>query len=274
MKIRGFILIGFLLASTLRAQATRPVQSPLLNRIGIDQKLGAQVPGNLVFTDETGKTVHFSDYLGKKPVILSLVYYNCPMLCTMSLNDLTHAMGAMPLNPGDDFEIVTVSFDPREGPDLAMAKKKQYVHEYKKPKAAQAWHFLCGDETNIRKLTDTVGFRYAWDDKYGQYAHAAGFVVLTPKGTVSRYFYGVDYSSKDMRLALTEASQGTIGHPVDAFLLYCFHYDPSTGRYSLAILRLLKVAGAITVLGLGAFLFVNFRRDARASRLTSDPSDE
>jgi protein SCO1 len=268
VKSRSFILLILLFAGTIRAQATQP---SLLSRIGIDQKLGAQVPADLTFTDENGKTVHLGDYLGKRPVILSLVYYQCPMLCTMSLNDLTRAMGAMPLNPGEDFEIVTVSFDPREGPDLALAKKKRYVHEYKKPMAGEAWHFLSGDETNIQKLTEAVGFRYAWDDKYNQYAHAAGFVVLTPSGTVSRYFYGVDYSSKDMRLALTEASEGKVSHPVEQFLLYCYHYDPSTGKYSLAILRLLKVMAAITALSLGAFLFVNFRRDLRVSRRASEP---
>ncbi len=267
MKIRVFIPMVLLFASLLRAQTTQP---SLLSRIGIDQKLGAQVPTDLVFTDENGKTVHLSDYLGKRPVILSLVYYQCPMLCTMSLNDLTRAMGAMPLNPGEDFEIVTVSFDPREGPDLALAKKKRYVHEYKKPGAAAAWHFLSGDEPNIQKLTEAVGFRYAWDEKYNQYAHAAGFVVLTPAGKVSRYFYGVDYSSKDMRLALAEASEGKVSHPVEQILLYCYHYDPSTGKYSLAILRLLKVAAAITAISVGAFLFVNFRRDLRVPRPASE----
>jgi protein SCO1/2 len=245
--------------------AGAPRQS-IINDIGIDQKLGAQVPTDLRFTDENGKTVQLSDYLGKRPVILSLVYYQCPMLCTMSLNDLTRAMGAMPLNPGEDFEIVTVSFDPREGPDLALAKKRRYVHEYHKPKAGEAWHFLSGDEANIAKLTSSVGFRYAWDAKFNQYAHAAGFVVLTPSGKVARYFYGVDYSSKDMRLALTEASEGKISHPVEQILLYCFHYDPSTGRYSIAILRLLAVCAAITAVGLGSYMFMNFRRDLRAAR--------
>ncbi len=221
------------------------------------------------------KTVHLSDYLGKRPVILSLVYYQCPMLCTMSLNDLTRAMGAMPLNPGQDFEIVTVSFDPREGPDLALAKKKRYVHEYKKPGAAAAWHFLSGDEANIQKLTEAVGFRYAWDAKYNQYAHAAGFVVLTPSGKVSRYFYGVDYSSKDMRLARAEASEGKVSHPVES-TFFCtagfHHYDPSTGKYSSCDLTPAESRGRHH--GdpqWGAFLFVNFRRDLRVSRSTPEP---
>lgn len=281
--IRSSLIIGLTLAVAAFAQtppggqpgwdAAAPKLSPspdkpnqsLLNDIGIDQKLGAQVSPDLQFTDETGKTVHLSDYLGKRPVILSLVYYQCPMLCTMSLNDLTRAMGAMPLNPGEDFEIVTVSFDPREGPDLAKAKKNRYVHEYKKPKAGESWHFLTGDEPNIAAITKAVGFRYAWDEKFGQYAHAAGFVVLTPSGKVARYFYGVDYSSKDMRLAITEASENKISRPVEAIILYCYHYDPSTGRYSLSILRLMKILASITALGLGTYMFVNFRRDWRTS---------
>lgn len=258
-----FFILALALAGMLHAQATRPA---ILNDIGIDQKLGVQVPADLIFADETGKTVRLGDYFGKRPIILSLVYFECPMLCTMSLNDLTRAMGAMPLNPGDDFEIITISFDPREMTKLAAAKKKRYVHEYKKPKAGEAWHFLTGDEANIKKLTEVVGFRYAWDDKFDQYAHAAGFIVLTPQGVTSRYFYGVDYSSKDMRLALVEASNGTIGRPVEQILLYCFHYDPATGKYSLAILRLLKVAGTLTAAALGAFIVTNLLRDRRAAR--------
>ena len=262
MTLRACIF-ALLIASFAHAQTP---ESGILRDVGIDQKLGVQVPRDLAFTDEAGKTVRLGDYFGKRPIILSLVYYECPMLCTMSLNDLTRAMGAMPLNPGDDFEIVTVSFDSRESPQLAAAKKKRYVHEYKKPKAGQAWHFLVGDDENIKKLTETVGFRYAWDEKFEQYAHAAGFIVLTPDGVVSRYFYGVDYSSKDMRLALVEASDGRIGRAVEQILLYCFHYDPSTGRYSLAILRLLKVAGIATFAALASFVGINLWRERRNSR--------
>ena len=269
MKYICITLLAFL---TTVARAQAPAQG-LLNDIGIDQKLGAGVSPELTFTDDTGKTVHLGDYLGKRPVVLSLVYYQCPMLCTMSLNDLTRTMGAMPLNPGKDFDIVTISFDPREGPDLAAAKKKRYVHEYHKPKAGEAWHFLVGDETNIKKLTDAVGFRYAWDAKFNQYAHAAGFMVLTPSGKVARYFYGVDYSSKDLRLALAEAGEGKVMRPVEQILLYCYHYDPSTGKYSLAILNLLKVLAAATALSLGSYLFVNFRREWRGSHEMKDGSD-
>ena len=173
-----------------------------------------------------------------------------------------------------DFEIVTVSFDPREGPDLAAAKKKRYVHEYRKPKAAEAWHFLVGDEANIRALTEVVGFRYAWDEKYQQYAHAAGLIVLTPQGRVSRYFYGVDYSSKDLRLALVEASEGKIGRPVEQMLLYCFTYDPASGKYSLAILRLIRAGGVLTLLLLGSFVAIHLWRDARARRAAAAVATE
>ena len=256
------VLLALLLVTPLlSAQSTKPI---ILNDIGIDQKLGEQVPADLTFTDETGKTVRLGDYFtGEKPVVLTLVYYNCPMLCTMSLNDQTRAMGAMPLNPGDDFVIVTVSFDPREDPDLAAAKKKRYVHEFKKPKAGQAWHFLVGDEANIRRLTEAVGFRYAWDEKFQQYAHAAGLMVLTPQGKLSRYFYGVDYSSKDLRLALVEASEGKIGSPVEQMLLYCFTYDPATGKYSVAVLRLIRAGGIATVVLLGGFVALHLWRDSR-----------
>jgi protein SCO1/2 len=256
------------LAATLaHAQTSQPA---ILNDVGIDQKLGVQVPAELTFVDDHGQTVRLGDYFGQRPIILSLVYYECPMLCTMSLNDLTRSMGAMPLNPGDDFEIVTISFDPREKTPLAAAKKKHYVHQYKKPKAAQAWHYLTGDEDNIRRLTQTVGFRYAWDPKFNQWAHAAGFIVLTPQGKTARYFYGVDYSSKDMRLALVEASEGKISSPVEKILLYCFHYDPSTGKYSLAILRLLRLAGMVTVAAIASFIVINLRREKRAP--APDPS--
>ena len=255
------VLLALLMASTVSAQATKPV---LLNDVGIDQKLGAQIPADLTFTDETGKIVRLSDYFtGQRPIVLSLVYYNCPMLCTMSLNDQTRAMQAMPLNPSTDFEIVTISFDAREGTDLAAAKKKRYIHEYHKPGASAGWHFLTGNEENIRKLTETVGFRYAWDAKYNQYAHAAGLMVLTPSGKISKYFYGVDYSSKDLRLALVEASEGKIGSPVEQMILYCFTYDPATGKYSLAILRLMRVFAVITAVGLATYMIIHFRRDAR-----------
>src|SRR5947207_12043157 len=229
MKLRiVYILVLIYLAPTIaRGQAT--TRPSVLNDVGIDQKLDAQIDPQITFRDETGATIHFGDYFGHRPIVLALVYYKCPMLCTMVLNDLTHTLTAMRGNMGQDFDVITVSFDPRETPELAAAKKKQYVKTYHRAGADIGWHFLTGDENSIKQLTDTVGFRYVWDEKGQQFAHASGVIVLTPQGRVSRYFYGIDYSAKDLRLSLAEASDGKISTPVDAILLYCFHYDPATG---------------------------------------------
>ena len=245
--------------------ATRPA---ILTDVGIDQKLGAQVPLDLVFRDHTGKEVKLGDYFGKshRPVILTLVYYKCPMLCTMVLNDVVRTMnGLSTLTAGKDYDVLSVSFDPKETPALAAAKRAQYLHEYGSRGALGGWNFLVGPPDSIKKLTDAVGFRYAWDPKFQQYAHASGLMILTPDGRVSRYFYGLDYSVFDVRLSLVEAASEKIGTPVEQVLLYCFHYDPATGRYSLAITNLLKVAAALTLAILGGFLFVNFRRERRLS---------
>jgi protein SCO1/2 len=182
------------------------------------------------------------------------------MLCTMVLNDLNKVMGAMPLSLGEQYDIVTVSFDPTETSDMAAKKKAAYVHTYGRPHAAEGWHFLTGDQDSIKKLTDTVGFRYAWDPKFQQYAHASGIMVLTPQGKVSRYFYGVEYSAEDLRLSLDEAAGGKISSPVEQILLYCFRYDPSTGKYSLAIVRMLQLGAILTIGSMGAFWFFMFRR--------------
>ncbi len=241
----------------------QPANPPILNDVGIDQKLDAQVPGDLTFTDENGATVQLSQYYGKRPMVLTLVYYKCPMLCTMVLNDLNKVMGAMPMNVGEQFDVVTVSFDPSEGPDLAAKKKHQYVHSYGRPHAQEGWHFLTGDEANIKKLTSTVGFRYAWDEKWKQYAHASGIIVLTPDGKVSRYFYGVEYSAQDLRLALAEANQGKISMPAEQILLYCFHYDPTTGKYSLIVTRFVQLGAILTMGALGTFWLVMYRQSKR-----------
>jgi protein SCO1 len=251
----GALCIAF--GACARAQTTNPT---ILNGVGIEQKLDAQVPGDLKFTDENGATVQLSQYYGKRPIVLTLVYYKCPMLCTMVLNDLNRVLGAMQMNVGEQFDIVTVSFDPTEGPELAAKKKKQYVHSYGRPHAEEGWHFLTGDEDSIKKLTDTVGFHYAWDPKWKQYAHASGIMVLTPEGKVSKYFYGVEYSARDLRLALTEAGGGKIGSPSDVILLYCFHYDPATGKYSLIVTRFVQLAALLTMGALGTFWFVMYRQ--------------
>jgi len=236
---------------------------PALKDVGIDQRLNAQAPLGLEFKDETGNKVQLRQYFGRKPVVLSLVYYECPMLCTMVLNGMLRSFRAMKLDVGRDFEVVTVSFDPGDTPELAAAKKQGYIERYERQDAAGGWHFLTGEETAIRELTRAVGFRYKYDAASGQFVHASAIMVLTPDGRLSRYLYVIDYAPLDLRLALVESSAGRIGSPVDAILLYCFHYDPSTGKYSLLIMNLIRAAGTATVAVLGAFLLVMFRRDRR-----------
>lgn len=252
-------------AGALMGQSAPPPNHKpmILNGVGIDQKLNVQVPPDLLFTDDTGHDVHLGDYFGKKPVILALVYYDCPMLCTMVLNDMSRAMNAMKMSCGDQFEIITVSFNPRETYHLAAQKKAQYLRTYQRPTAAQGWHFLTGTEPMIERLTSTVGFHYVWDQKFKQYAHASGLIILTPEGKTSRYFYGIDYAPSDLELALADASGGKSVPVADKVLLYCFHYDPTTGRYSLMVFRLVQVFGALTVLALIGYMTLNFVRDRR-----------
>jgi protein SCO1/2 len=261
MTLLFALALVFLAILPARAQNGRPA---LLRNVGIDQKLNQSIPLDIAFRDETGKTVQLREYFGKKPVILSLVYYNCPMLCTMVLNGLLRSMRAMSLNAGEHFNVVTVSFDPRDTPATAAAKKQTYIERYRRPGTSGGWHFLTGDEASIHRLTQAVGFRYAYDPKTGQYAHASGIMVLTPQGKLARYFYGVEYSTRDIRLALVEASAGKIGSPTDQVLLFCFHYDPTTGKYGLVITRVLQAAGVATVLGLVLLMLLLFRRDRRA----------
>ena len=237
----------------------------LLTEIGLDQKLNAQVPLELPFKDEDGRDVRLGDYFGKRPVILTLVYYECPMLCTQVLNGLTSALGVLKFSVGQEFDIVTVSFDPKETPELASAKKAAYIQRYKRAGAENGWHFLTGGEKSIAALTKAVGFRYAYNAGIDQYAHVSGIMVLTPGGKLSRYFYGIEYGPRDVRLALIEAADQRIGTPVDQLLLYCFHYDPKSARYSFAIMRLIRAAGLTTVLALAAGVFVLRRREREST---------
>jgi protein SCO1/2 len=241
---------------------------PLLQNVGIDQKLNAQLPLDLTFRDETGRTMPLRAYFGQRPVILTLVYYECPMLCTQVLNGLVSALLPLKFNLGRDFDIVTVSFNPREAPALAASKKHIYVRRYGRPGADQGWHFLTGDERNIAALAAAAGFRYAWDPQIQQYAHASSIMLLTPDGRIAQYYYGIEYAPKDLRLGLVEASQGKIGNVVDQVLLYCYHYDPKTGKYGAVAMNLLRLAGLLTMLVLGSFMFVMFRRDHRAGHPT------
>jgi len=229
--------------------------------VGIDQKLGQQVPLGLAFRDENGKTAQLSQYFGQKPVILSLVYFNCPMLCTQVLNGQEAAMKGLPMEVGNQFEAVTVSIDPSDRPVLASVKKQMYAGMYGRPGAAEGWRFLTGDEAQIKQLANAVGFHYAYDPDSKQFAHASVIMVLTPDGKVSKYFYGIQYSPRDLRLGLVEASARKIGTPVDSILLFCYHYDPNTGKYGLLISRLIQAGGALTVLVIGISMLVLFRRE-------------
>lgn len=258
------LLSSLLLLASAHAQGLNASNQPeILKKIGIDQRLGEQAPLDLEFYDEAGNPVRLQQYFGEKPVILALVYYNCPMLCNLVLNGLTKNLKPLSFNAGEEFDIISVSFDPRETPALAAEKKKNYIKDYDRASAASGWHFLTGDSANIAQLAEAVGFRYQFDPVTQQFAHAGGIMVLTPQGKLARYFYGVDYPSRDLRLSLVEASENKIGSPVDQLLLYCYHYDPMTGKYGLVIMNVLRLAGIATVLVLAAFVIVMIRRDRK-----------
>jgi len=239
---------------------------PALRDVRLEQKLEQQLPLDLVFRDESGQEVKLGQYFGQKPVVLALVYYDCPMLCTQVLNGMVTSFRVLPFQMGKEFEVVTVSFDPRETSALATKKKKVYVNYLPakmQPAAANGWHFLTGDQANIAKLTDAVGFRYHYDEATKQFAHASGIMVTTPQGKLSRYFYGVEYAPRDLRLGLIESSANKIGSPVDQLLLYCYHYDPATGTYGAAVMKIMRIAGVVTVLGIVAMLFALRRRNPK-----------
>jgi protein SCO1/2 len=249
-----------------QAQLQGPVQDigvrpELLKEVGVDQKLNESIPLNLMFRDEHGHPVRLGEYFGQKPVIISLVYYNCPMLCTQVLNGLESSLKLLPMDIGKQFDVVTVSIDPTERPVLAEAKQALYTGIYGRPGAAAGWHFLTGDEPQIRQLASALGFRYAYDPGSKQFAHASAIMVLTPEGKISRYFYGIQYASRDMRLGLVEASEGKIGTPVDQVLLFCYHYDPSTGKYGFLISRVIQAAGLLTVLSIGILVLILYRNE-------------
>ena len=241
-------------------------KSSILNSVGIAQHLNQQIPLNLPFTDDAGKQVQLASYFGQKPAILALVYYQCPMLCSEELNGLTGALQMVDEVPGRDFNIIVISIDPSEGQDLAAAKKRSYVKRYGHPETANGWHFMTGTQPNIDALTKAVGFGYAKipgpDGKLNQFAHASSIQIVTPSGKLAQYYMGVEYSPKDLRLGLVEASINHIGSPVDNILTYCYHYDPGTNKHSLIIARVVQLGGLITVLTLGGFMFLMFRRDA------------
>ena len=240
------------------------IRPPYLQNVGIEQHLDGQVPPDLAFVDDAGRAVKLGDYFGKKPLILNLVYYNCTMLCGEALAGLTGAMKLVKFDVGNQFDVITVSFNPRETPAIAAAKKQDYLKRYGRPGAASGWHFLTGPAESIDALTKAVGFQYQYDPKLNQYAHVTAIMVLTPQGRISRYFYGVDFPPKDVRMGLVEASQGKIGNAVDQVLLYCYHYDPATGKYGAIVSNMLRLGAGLTILMLGVLLFILFRMEKLA----------
>lgn len=263
---RILLVCPVLLAAAAPARAhdsradTRPAA---LREVAFDQRVNEQVPLDLVFRDEERRHVRLGDYFGQKPVILALVYHRCQNLCPLLLDGLIRALRPLSFSAGDQFNVVVMSFDPRDLPAVAAAKKAEVLQRYGRPAAARGWHFLTGEEATIRRLAGAVGFQYAYDAATDQYAHAAGLVILSPQGKIFRYLYGIEYSPRVLRLSLVEASERGIGSPIDQVLLFCYHYDPATGRYSLLVMRLVRLAGLATVAALGTFIVIMWRRDRR-----------
>ena len=263
------LLTAYCSLLTVFAQYGRPPEHTLpqggkpaiLKQVGIEQRLDAQLPLDAVFRDESGREVRLGEYFAKgKPVVLSFVYYECPMMCNQILNSMAGTFVGLSFTAGKEFEVVSVSFDARERPELAAAKKAAYMRRYGRAGAETGWHFLTGDQASIDAVTEAAGFNYAWDDESKQFAHSAAIMVATPDGRLSHYFYGIDYEPKDLRLALVEASSGKIGSPVDQFVLYCYHYDPVTGKYGPVVLNIVRVAGVLTVFAMVALFFLLKRR--------------
>jgi protein SCO1/2 len=236
---------------------------PALREIGFDQNIGARLPFDADVVDERGTATPIGRYFGERPVVLVFAYYSCPMLCSQVISGLASSVDVLSLEPGRDFDVVVVSFDPRDTPVTAAEKKAQFLERYRNERARSAAHFLTASQASIDRLTKAAGFRYVWDTQTQQFAHPTGVIVLTPDGHFARYLFGIEYGPRDLRLALVEASAGKVGNVVDSLLLYCYHYDPMTGRYGAAIMRTLRIAGASTALGLAAFVIVMLRREKR-----------
>jgi protein SCO1/2 len=267
MKYCTLIILLVLVIHPAKAQS--PTLSNILSNVGLDQKLNNQIPLDLTFRNERGDTVPLSAYIGgNKPAVISLVYYECPELCTEILNGMVMAFRQIPFQLGKDYTVITVSINPRETPALAAEKKHAYLHSYPQPEAVNGWHFMVGDSIQIKQLADAVGYRFEFDKETGQYAHPSGIIIVTPNGRVARYLYGVEYPDKDLRFALSEASDNRIGSPVDKILLLCYHYDPATGKYGLAVMNILRIGGILTLCILGVIIFILIRRDRHKAILT------
>jgi protein SCO1/2 len=268
-KVYTVVFVLLVLTISVRAQdagsaaSTQTATQAAVRDVRIEQKLNDSVPPDLTFQDETGQTVQLRDYFGTKPIILTLVYYQCPMLCTVVLNGLTESLTELRFNIGDEFTVVTVSIDPTETTQLAAEKKALYTRRYGRPSAAAGWHFLTGDEEAIKQLAQAVGFHYVYDPTIKQFAHASGIMILTPQGRIARYFYGIEYPPRDLRLGLVEAAAGKIGSPVDQVLLLCYHYDPATGKYTYAAMNLMRLGGVVTLIGLALFMMAMSRKQRK-----------
>jgi len=274
--VKRVLALAALLAVAVPAQAqyaTGPQQlSPpslqqpeILKRVGIDQKIGQQLPLDMTFRDEAGREVRLGDFFGKRPVVLALAYFDCPMLCTQVLNGMTAALKTLNFDAGRDYEVVVVSIDPRDTPRVAGDKKMAYVASYGRPQTAAGWHFLTGTESSITPVADALGFRYVYDPALKQYAHGAAIYVATPKGVVARYLLGIDFAPRDLRLSIVEASNNVLGTVTDRVLLLCYHYDPATGQYGAATINAVRIGFVATVTGFLVFLFVSLRRERQAA---------
>jgi protein SCO1/2 len=280
MPVAAAALAAWIVAGPMVAQQSRPLsvpppgkaateQIPMLKEVGIDQKRGERVPLDLEFTNEAGEAVTLGRYFGSRPVVLALVYYGCPMLCTQVLNGLAGSLQGMSFTVGDQYELVVVSFDPGETPAMATDRRREFLRRFIRAADESSVHFLTGRESSIKALTASVGFRYVWDPAISQWAHPAAITVLAPDGGISRYLYGVEFAPRDLKLALTEASEGRVGTVVEQMLLYCYHYDPESGRSGLAIMAFVRAAGALTVLALVGSIVFALRRERRRAAETA-----
>lgn len=256
-------LIFALIETAVPQPSGRP---PLLREVRIDQKLGAQLPLDVTLTDELGRSVRLGKYFGQRPVILALVYYQCPMLCNQVLTGLLHSLRKISLNAGQEFDVVAISIDPRETPAMAASKQRTFASSYNRPGGEGGWHFLTGSDAATRAVSDAVGFHYAFDPLSNQFAHMAGIMIATPDGRLSRYFYGITYAERDVRLGLVEASDRRIGTLADEMLLFCYHYDPTQGKYGLVIMNVIRALGSATVMALGFLIFTMVRADRHQAR--------
>jgi len=273
-KIAYICGIAALLAASCALQAqtipgnvgpTAATMPPALQNVGFEPPLNGQMPLDLPFRDETGRDVQLREFLGQKPVVLAFVYYNCPMLCDQIQMGVVGTLRMLSFNPGRDYEVVFISFDSRETPEMAAAKKKTALNHFRRPETASGWHFLTGSKESIDAATQAANFRFRFDAKSNLFAHASGVLILTPDGRISRYFYGVEYPGRDMRLGLVDASAGKIGSPIDHVLLFCYHYDPSSATYSASILRIVRLGGILTILSMVGGILIFRRREARAA---------